>query len=210
MPLHKTIRVNNKITVYIWNIEENLHELNKNLTITKNCEDRIANMKSEIHQRGFLSVRQLLKVAGYEPYELFYDKKGKPHLSDGKHISITHSFIFSAIIISETDEVGIDIELIRDKIQRIGHKFVNYEYNYLNEKALTQKLSIIWCIKESLYKAFATKGVSFKDHIKVLPFDVSEDEAIAWVLYEGKYAKYKANYFSINGYMCSYAIKVIP
>ena len=59
-------------------------------------------MKSDLHQRGFLSVRHLLKEVGYSDADLIYDEFGKPHLKDGKHISITHSFTFSAIIISDT------------------------------------------------------------------------------------------------------------
>lgn len=210
MPLYKTIKVNDKTTVYIWHITESLDQLHENLTITKTCEDRILGMRSEIHQRGFLSVRQLLKIAGYKPSDLFYDENGKPHLSDGNHISITHSFIFSGIIVSESDEIGIDIELVRDKIQRIGHKFADYEYQYINKNNTTIKLSIVWCIKESLYKAFATKGVSFKDHIKVIPFDAFGDTAIAWVYYKGQISKYRSYYFTVDGFMCAYAIKVIP
>ena len=209
MPLYKTIKVNKHINVFIWNIKESFSELHKNITLTQKCHDRLAHMKSEIHQRGFLSVRQLLKVAGYEAADLFYDTKGKPHLADGKKISITHSFEFSAIILSEIDEVGIDIELVRDKIQRIGHKFTSYETFYLTEE-LTRELSIIWCIKESLYKAFAVKGVSFKSHIKVLPFSAKGTNTVAWVFFNGKLAKYKTSYFEVNGFMCAYAIKVIP
>jgi 4'-phosphopantetheinyl transferase len=210
MPLYKTIRVNKHTTVFIWSIEESFTALKENITITKKCNDRLSGMRSEIHKRGFLSVRQLLKVAGYEASDLFYDLHGKPHLTDGKQISITHSFVYSAIIISEFDEVGIDIELLRDKVQRIGHKFVGYENNYLTKQELTRRLTIIWCIKESLYKAFAFKGVSFKKHIKVLPFSAYGNNAVAWVFYEGKLAKYKTHYFAVDGFMCAYAIKVIP
>jgi hypothetical protein len=45
-------------------------------------------MKSELHQR-FLSVRKLLQEASYNDFDLSYDELGKPHLKDGKHISIT-------------------------------------------------------------------------------------------------------------------------
>ncbi len=210
MPLYKTININNRINVFIWNITESFNELQKNITLTQNCHIRLDGMRSEIHKRGFLSVRQLLKVAGYEAKELYYDTNGKPHLKDGKHISITHSFTFSAIIVSEVDEVGIDIELVRDKVQRIGHKFTSYETFYLTPEQLTGQLSIIWCIKESLYKAFAVKGVSFKKHIKVLPFSTSGSNTIAWVFFEGKLAKYQTSYFEVDGFMCAYAIKVIP
>jgi hypothetical protein len=50
-------------------------------------------MKSELHQRGFLSVRKLLQEASYNDFDLSYDELG-PHLKDGKHISITHSYQF--------------------------------------------------------------------------------------------------------------------
>ena len=63
---------------------------------------------------------------------MFYDENGKPHLKDGKHISITHSFTFSGVIVSDA-EVGIDIEKQRDKIAIIAHKFIDYEFDYLDE-----------------------------------------------------------------------------
>jgi phosphopantetheinyl transferase len=50
---------------------------------------------------------------------LYYDE-GKPHLKDDKYISISHSHHFSAIIVSKS--VGIDIELQREKIIRIADK----------------------------------------------------------------------------------------
>ena len=92
-------------------------------------------MKSESHQKGFLSVRHLLRDVGYTDQDLFYDDYGKPHLKDGKCISITHSHNFSAIIVSDK-EVGIDIEMQREKIRRIAHKFIDYEFQYLNNQVI--------------------------------------------------------------------------
>ena len=60
--------------------------------------ERVIGMKSELHQRGFLSVRMLLAEFGYTDSDLFYDSFGKPHLKDGKHISISHSYSFSAVV----------------------------------------------------------------------------------------------------------------
>ncbi len=91
---------------------------------------RLEGMKSELHQRGFLSVRKLMQEAGYNDLDLYYDEFGKPHLKDDKYISITHSHHFSAIIISD-ESVGIDIELQREKIIRIADKFVDTEFKYL-------------------------------------------------------------------------------
>ena len=116
MPLYKTIKPTASITVYVWKITESEAVLAAPIQLTQNCRNRISKMKSSIHRKGFLSIRHLLALAGYEDADLFYDSLGKPHLRDGKSISITHSNHFSGIIISDSDEVGIDIEKQREKI----------------------------------------------------------------------------------------------
>ena len=123
MPLYKTITVNKTTKVYIWKIEESYEELSKGIELTPPCRERVDDMKSEIHRRGFMSVRHLLAEAGYVDKDLYYDDLGKPHLKDESHISITHSFNFSGIIVSEDIPVGIDIEKQRDKIVKIANKF---------------------------------------------------------------------------------------
>ncbi|WP_340067124.1 4'-phosphopantetheinyl transferase family protein [Ascidiimonas aurantiaca] len=208
MPLYKTIPVNTATTVYIWKIEESVQELEKNIELTSRCRSRIDDMRSEIHQKGFLSVRQLLKIAGYKPSDLFYNTSGKPHLTNGYQISITHSFIFSAIIISSENEIGIDIEKEREKIQIIAPRFMRYELNYLKNGNLVKPMSVIWCVKESLYKAFAAKGLSFRQHIKVVPFlGSSENQGVAWIHYGKSVEKYRFSHFSFEGFTCAYALK---
>lgn len=208
MPLYKTIIIDKNTTVLIWKIEESYEALCNNITLTVNCELRLADMKSEIHRRGFLSIRQLLKKAGYKASALYYDAFGKPHLNDGKHISITHSFVFSAIIISSAVEVGIDIEMQRGKIRKIADKFIGYEWNFINEHRLTEKLTVTWCVKESLYKSFGTAGLSFKQHCKVIPFDLDMQETKAWIYYKSEMEKHDIRFFSFEGFTCAYALKL--
>ena len=108
MPLYKTITVNSATKVLIWKIEESFDTLLKNIELTAKNTGRLNSMKSILHQKGFLSIRHLLALEGFTDYDLYYDTNGKPHLKDGLHISITHSFIFSAIILSDI-KVGIDV-----------------------------------------------------------------------------------------------------
>ena len=126
MPLYKTFTPNSQTTVKIWKITESYNDLLNTIKLRPANLDRVLGMKSELHRRGFLSVRHLLKEFGYTDEDLFYDENGKPHLNDGKYISITHSFIFSAVIISD-NVGGIDGEKQRDKITIIAHKFIDYE-----------------------------------------------------------------------------------
>ncbi|GGZ85389.1 4'-phosphopantetheinyl transferase family protein [Algibacter mikhailovii] len=207
MPLFKTIVANSQTTVKIWKITESYEDLMQPLSLKPNSLERVLGMKSVLHQRGFLSVRHLLIAFGYTDLDLFYDDNGKPHLKDGKEISITHSFNFSAVIISDLT-VGIDIEKQRDKIAVIAHKFIGYEFNYLNklDADFIKKLTAIWCVKESLYKLFATPGLSFKKCLMVIPFALNDEETVAWIDYEEKKHRYTIHFLEFEGFTCAYAI----
>jgi len=207
MPLYKTISPNSQTTVKIWKIEETYEDLIAPLNLKSNSLERVLGMKSELHQRGFLSVRHLLREFGYSDQDLYYDENGKPHLKNGKHISITHSFIFSGVIISDV-EIGIDIEKQRGKIAIIAKKFVDYEFNYLSEtdEEYVRKLTVIWGIKESLYKLFATPGMLFREHFLVIPFRLQDGETVAWIDYkDGKY-RFNTWFLEFEGFTCAYAI----
>ncbi|MGJ8548150.1 4'-phosphopantetheinyl transferase family protein [Winogradskyella wichelsiae] len=207
MPLYKTISVNSQTTVKIWKIEESYDDLISPIDLKPDSLKRVLGMKSELHQRGFLSVRHLLNEFGYTDQDLFYDDNGKPHLKDGKHISITHSFIFSGVIISDK-EVGIDIEKQRDKIGIIAHKFVDYETNYIKptDQDYINRLTIIWGVKESLYKLFATPGMLFKEHFLVIPFMLKDGKTVAWIDYKNKKYRYNTAFLEFEGFTCAYVV----
>lgn len=207
MPLYKTITISDHTKLLIWKIEETFEELFEDTPLTTHCLNRVEGMKDDLHRRGFMSVRHLLKELGYTDFDLFYDDKGKPHLTDGKKISITHSFTFSAIIISSM-EVGIDIEMQRSKILKIAEKFTTVEdYAMLIEEAiLIRKLTMVWGAKESLYKSFAEKGVSFLQHIYVEDFKMEDLTTTATVSYKGKKESYMVRFLEFEGFTCAYAI----
>ncbi|AFL80883.1 phosphopantetheinyl transferase [Aequorivita sublithincola DSM 14238] len=207
MPLYKTITVNPNTKVFIWKIEESFEALSDGILLTENCNNRVNNMKSDLHRRGFMSIRHLMALEGFTDLDLYYDENGKPHLTGDKHISITHSFNFAAIIISDA-EVGIDIEMQRNKILRIAHKFTPIEeYRTMaNDDALMRKLTIVWCAKESLYKSFAEKGVSFLENIYVEDFRLDDSETTAIVTYEEKQQKYNVDFLEFEEFTCAYAL----
>lgn len=208
MPLYKTIAPNSQTTVKIWKISESYETLLQSITLTEASMTRVLGMKSELHRRGFLSVRHLLAEFGYTDHDLFYDENGKPHLKDGKHISITHSFTFSGIIVSDRD-VGIDIEKQREKVAVIAHKFIGYEFDYLDKTAddYVNKLIVIWCVKESLYKLFATPGMLFRKHFLVIPFMMTDEDTVAWIDYNDKKYRYTSHFFEFEGFTCAYVFE---
>ena len=207
MPLYKTLSPNSQTTVKIWKITESYTDLISPIALKTESMERVSKMKSELHQRGFLSVRHLLAEFGYSDSDLFYDENGKPHLKDGKHISISHSFTFSAVVVSD-NVVGIDVEKQREKIGVIAHKFMDYEFQYLKktDTDYINRLTVIWCIKESLYKLFATPGLSFLQHTLVIPFTMAEGSTIAWIDYLDKKYRYQTTFLEFEGFTCAFAL----
>lgn len=169
MPLHTRIEVNSNTQLYVWKITESTDYL-RDIKLSKNSLNRINSMKSASHQRGFLSIRHLLKICNLKDDDLFYNENGKPLLKDKRHISISHSFDFSAIVISN-QPVGIDIEKNREKIITIKNRFCNEEQNNTDLKSFIQKLTFIWAAKESMFKIHPSGGMNFKNDLQLQSFN---------------------------------------
>jgi 4'-phosphopantetheinyl transferase len=208
MPLFKTIHINSRTQILVWKVTESYAELLEQVVLNDSNRIRLDGMKSEMHQRAFLSVRKLLQESGHTDLDLYYDEFGKPHLNGEKHISITHSHNFSAIIISD-ETVGIDIELQRDKITRIADKFCDSEFQFLDldSDEYIPKLTIIWGVKEAIFKIRNEKGISFKNHISVCDFELESKQTIAELHFDNLVKDFKIHFEEIEGFTLVYAFE---
>jgi len=206
MALYKTLTVNKTTKVLIWKIEESFIDLQKDIELTESSTTRLNSMKSELHQKGFLSIRHLLKEINLNDADLEYDEFGKPHLKQG-YISISHSFNFTAIIYSTHKVVGIDIEKQRDKILKIAHKFTPIEeYKTIaNVDALISKLTIVWGAKESLYKIYGKKKLLFLHHIYIEDFKFNEGKTTGEIRFNGEQNSYDVEFLEFEGFTCVFA-----
>ena len=182
MPLYKTITVNEETSLAIWKVEETEEQLWENIELTPHCQKRFDRMKSVLHRKAFLS---------------------------GNFISITHSHNFTGIIVSTSEEVGIDIEMQRNKILRIAHKFTPFEeYKTLaNTDAIVRKLTIVWGAKESLYKIYGNRGLSFLHHINVHDFMFDAKKTTAQIIFKGVLSNYKIRFLEFEEFTCVYATR---
>lgn len=211
MPIYKTITVSAVTKVYIWKVTETEEALAKGIALTQHCQNRLLGMKSGLHRRAFLSIRHLFAAAGFEDKDVYYNAMGKPFLQNGDHISITHSYNFTAIIVSKEKEVGIDIEKQRDKILRIAHKFTPLEeYRTLaNTAAVIRKLTIVWGAKEALYKIYGQPGLSFLKHINIDDFTFDAGTTEGQIYYHGKKSSYSIHFLEFEGFTGVYALRQV-
>ncbi len=209
MPLYKTIHISGDIVVHIWKITETEEELSRGISLTDKCSIRVRGMRSKLHRKGFLSIRHLMQQEGYQDKDLYYDEIGKPHLHDGNHISITHSYIFTGIIISRQQRVGIDIEKQREKIIRIARKFTTLDTSKERDtqEQLIKKLTKLWGAKESLYKICALQGLSFYKNIFIDPEFDQKDWFLGEIEFDDFYATFQISHLEFEGFSCVYALK---
>ena len=105
----------------------------------------------------------------------------KPFLeNEAFHFSISHCDDFAAVIISNEQRVGIDIEMVDEKIERIIHKFLTADENHLLTQGKTAEAgTLCWSIKESIFKWYGKGEVDFRKHIRIHSLDDSAIPGIA-------------------------------
>ena len=209
MPLFKTINHSPSTQILIWKITEPFSELFEQVTLNETNAIRLNGMKSEMHQKGFLAVRKLLQVAGYTDFDMFYENSGKPNLMDDHYISVTHSFVFAAIVIS-VNRCGIDIELQRDKIKTIQRKFLSEkEFEKITPEHEVRNLTTLWAVKESIYKLIGLPGLSFKNHIFIDSLSEAQGKVTAQVQLPNKTILLEAGFEAVETFMLAYSIQAI-
>ena len=106
----------------------------------------------------------------------------KPYLPDEAfHFSISHCGDFAAVIVSRSRRVGIDIELVDEKVRRIQHKFltqVEQETLLTPFRQDTELLTLLWSSKEAVFKWFGAGGVDFREHIGLEQFGIRMNKPV--------------------------------
>ena len=112
----------------------------------------------------------------------------KPFLEDeAYHFSISHCGDYAAVIVSKEYRVGVDVELINDKIEKIIHKFLSkQEKKLLHADAVNKTATLLWSIKESVYKWKGSGGVDFIKHINVQSIEEKQDEGVVHCLFNNE------------------------
>lgn len=117
---------------------------------------------------------QVLQHFTATTYELRKDENGKPYFYNSNyHISISHTQSQVAVLISDTHQVGIDIETVKPKILRVRDKFLEpLEKQVIGDDL--NKLTIAWSAKETLYKLYGKKNIIFAENLLLSPFTIAE------------------------------------
>ncbi len=128
----------------------------------------------------------------------------KPFLPNERyHFSISHCSNYAAAIVSSSHRVGIDVELITPKLEKIKRKFLHpEELRFVNAQLPAQQLnllSILWSAKEAMYKWYSAGEVDFSEMMRTLPFKAENEGKIdAAFLKDDFHKKLVLNYKQVD------------
>ncbi len=187
----------------IFNIHESLYYGLLDLKAFADQENLSSKRDIETKGRAYL-----LKALIDQDCIVEYDEKGKPYLlNDSRHISVSHSHDRLAIIVNKSEPTGIDIEMIRDKVLRIKHKFLR-DNELKDAEDDVEKLLIYWAAKETLYKIYGLKEVDYIEHLLVKPFTKHNlGTIIGEINLPGFKEIFELNYQVLEDYILVFALK---
>jgi phosphopantetheinyl transferase len=168
MPFFYQQNINETRHLAIWSITEpvSFFETDIKLAVAIQNEER---------KLQHLAVRLLFKLMMPEAdlNKMVMADNGKPYLQGLPfHFSFSHCKGYAAVAVSDTDPIGIDIEIIHSRILKVAHKFLNDSEkamiaNFSETEQLNQ-MAFFWAAKEAMYKQHEQLGIDFANNFQVL------------------------------------------
>lgn len=153
MPLIRIDEVSHGIRVGLWRMDEAIEALPKP---QGTCLDGI---RSAVRLREQLTTYCLLEaMTGRSDIVVGHTQSGKPFV-DGMEISLSHTKGWAAMILSDYHCVGIDIEYVSERVNRVASRFIRPD----EESETLAKRLITWSAKETVYKLLSSENLQFFD-----------------------------------------------
>ena len=188
----------------LWKLSENETQLSNLVNISLSSKSKLDLMKSSSQRRQFLGVQNLLNLHKIKNDMLSYDDNGKPHLLNNKFISISHSFDYCGVIVSNV-KVGLDIEKFRSKILNISKKFVSESDLGLIKLNSIENVTKVWSIKEAVFKAFGHNEIDFKKNIIIKSVNKEFTKANVLIFKNEISENYSIEIYNFSEYICCVA-----
>lgn len=170
--------------IAIWRIEETSDALYALLS-TSRYDAMLAAISHEARRAEWLAVRVLIAQVLGSDKEVKYHSSGRPFLTDGSYyISISHTKGYAAIAYHDNRAVGIDIEHIAPRVQRIAHRFTHSDETlYINRYSADEQLQYLlinWSAKETLYKLLDNSAAAdFRETFCIAPYELGQQGTLA-------------------------------
>jgi phosphopantetheinyl transferase len=193
----------------VWHITEPWEELYSQLSLTPSEHERVLNFGRDTRKQEWLATRLLLKTLTGNHITVNYRPNGAPCADvPDLHISLSHTQNYAAVSLSPVHPVAVDIEYPSQRVLRIADRFLHDdERTFIESRHEAIFQTIIWCAKEALYKWWGETDVIFKEHLRVLPFQLQDNiEMKAFISKDAFYADLTLHCNVTDNYILVYII----
>lgn len=171
MPLVYQQNINAATKIGVWHIAESEDYFLQQVPLQRDITHPHKRLQ---HLAGRMILKELYPDFPYSLIRIADTRK--PFLEDeAYHFSISHCGDYAAAIVSNKNRVGVDIELVTAKTEKVKHKFLSAEeqvylssvFNQQHLKANEESLTAAWSIKETLFKWQGVGEVDFIKHLQI-------------------------------------------
>lgn len=185
MGLPIVLSLNDDCTAVVQPITDDESTLRTGLPLTAAELEELTAISHPLQRVEWLACRvavcQLVQARGLDYLGLQKDEFGKPYLIGAPwHISLSHTSGWAAAVLHRSRPVGIDIEPVRDKFTRVVPRILSEE-EIAHAAGDPNRLAVYWCAKESLYKLYGKRQLTFRQHLLINPFADGADQLVGHV-----------------------------
>lgn len=199
-----------KTTIAVWQITETEEQLKEMSSTPTDEMEEISFIKSESLRKQRLAVRALLNELFDEKVYLSHHDNGKPYLENQvTNISITHTEKYVAVILNDTEDVGIDIESLDRDFSAVEKKALSEEeIEDLDDDRRNEQLAMYWCAKEAVFKRLSHYNVDFAEQIEVERFRMrGEGELEATFIHKDGYEEeFELEYITFDRHLLVWVV----
>ena len=178
MPLIRKQRIDENSWLAVWEMSESLEQLP---------------VSSHVDLSAFPSLRR--KREKLTEYLLLKELTGDESLVI-RHISHTEGW--AAMMLSKSHRVGVDIEYVSDRVNRVASRFIRED----EQQATLAERLINWCAKEAVYKFFTEQHLEF--HEMRLQLYSQEDKGVVVVDNMRQQTQVEVRYEVNNDFVLAY------
>ena len=195
MPLHSLQRLSPTALLGLWQLTEAPAELWSTVPHPEKYRPLMPKTVNATRQAQWLAGRvlahALLRENGTEDGAnvlVQNDSTGRPWLAgdvQDSRLSLSHSGMWVAAVLAQGVRVGVDVEMVRDKAQRLAGKFLNagewaaaQAAAPANNELAHAYYTLLWSAKEALYKLAGQRGIIFKTQLLLSSFEPQESGEI--------------------------------
>jgi len=184
----------------LWHITEDPDTLLELLDNDPFVTEQISHFTSIKRKCEYLASRCALNELLGKKVSITYLPTGRPTIEGSDmNLSISHTGEWVVVLVHETKRVGIDIERVTDRLQRVKSKFLSdQELSFIDFQCEKPQLAVMWATKEALYKLIDLEGVDAREHLHIEPFMTYLD---------GHLTAYESKTPSHRHFTCEYLVR---